>query len=166
MMFIKLSIGILLLRVATQKVYIWILRVSLVVITVWTTALFFWNIFQCDPVAKQWDYRIARGHCVGPEEVVAAAYALSAMTILSDWLFVRGLINRKMWVLLLTLTPGTTSRSHALERQNVQAGETNRHTHPQHWRIVSPSHARVCRFARLTAIQCQRRDAGAYPVSP
>ena len=165
-MFIKLSIGIFLLRLAAQKVYIWILRVSLVVITVWTTALFFWNIFQCDPVAKQWDYRIPRGHCVGPEEVVAAAYALSAMTVLSDWLFVRGLVDPKVWVSLLILPPGSTSRPHALERQNVQASEINRRTHSQHWRIVSPSYARVSRFPGLTVIQCQRRDTGAYPVSP
>lgn len=164
-MFIKLSIGIFLLQVATQRVYIWIIRVSLVMITAWTTALFFWNVFQCDPVAKQWDYRIARGHCVGPGEVVAAAYALSAMSILSDWLFVRGPIDRKPWVLLLSLPPGTTSRPHALERQNVQAGETNRHSHSQHWRVVSPSHTRACSFPGLTAIQCQRCDTGAYPVS-
>ncbi|KAI6782908.1 uncharacterized protein J7T54_002067 [Emericellopsis cladophorae] len=87
MMFIKLSIGIFLLRIASQAVYVWILRISLVIISVWSTVIFFWNIFQCDPVPKQWDYRIETGKCVPPEALVMAAYALSAMTIVSDWLY-------------------------------------------------------------------------------
>lgn len=88
MMFVKLSIGIFLLRLAAQKVYTWILRVSITVVTIWSLAIFFWNIFQCSPVDKQWDYRIIGGHCVPPGEIVSAAYAMTALTILSDWLYV------------------------------------------------------------------------------
>lgn len=89
MMFIKLSIGIFLLRLSVQRVYRMIILVSLVIITIWSTASFLWNLFQCNPVQKQWDFRIDSGHCVSATEVVAAAYALSVMTILSDWLYVR-----------------------------------------------------------------------------
>lgn len=88
MMFIKLSIGVLLLRLSVLKVYTWILRISLVVITIWSCVIFFWDIFQCNPVAKQWDFRIMGGHCVAAHQIVAAAYSISAMTILSDWLYV------------------------------------------------------------------------------
>lgn len=88
MMFIKLSIGVFLLQLSAQKVYRQILWVSLVVITIWSSVTFFWDVFQCKPVAKQWDYRVQHGHCVSAEEVVSAAYAVSVMTILSDWLFV------------------------------------------------------------------------------
>ncbi|SPN98900.1 related to integral membrane protein pth11 [Cephalotrichum gorgonifer] len=87
MMFIKLSIGIFLLRLAVQKVYRYILWASLVIITIWSLVLFFWNIFQCKPVEAQWDYAMIGGECVSITEVVAAAYALSVMTILSDWLY-------------------------------------------------------------------------------
>lgn len=87
-MFIKLSIGIFLLRLAVQKVYTWTLRISLVIIAVWSIVIFFWNIFQCNPVEKQWDYRITGGSCVDPEQIVSAAYAMSALNILSDWLYV------------------------------------------------------------------------------
>lgn len=90
MMFIKLSIGVFLLRITAQKSYIWLLRISLVVIAIWSIVIFFWNLFQCSPVDKQWDYRIRGGRCVRPEAIVAAAYALSAMTIISDWLYVSG----------------------------------------------------------------------------
>ncbi|KAK7953950.1 integral membrane family protein [Apiospora saccharicola] len=91
MMFIKLSIGIFLLRLATQKRYRYLIWGSLVVITIWSLALFFWNLFQCNPVPAQWDYTILerdpKAHCASGEEIVSAAYALSVMTILSDWLY-------------------------------------------------------------------------------
>lgn len=87
-MFIKLSIGVFLLRLSVQRVYQYIIWTSLIVITVWSVVIFLWDILQCHPVAKQWDYRVTGGHCVAPEQVVSAAYAISVMTILSDWLFV------------------------------------------------------------------------------
>ncbi|KAH7166157.1 hypothetical protein EDB81DRAFT_277022 [Dactylonectria macrodidyma] len=87
MMFIKLSIGVFLLRLSAQKVYTWILWVSLAIITVWSCVIFFWDIFQCSPVAKQWDFRITGGTCVTPDQIIAAAYSISVMTILSDWLY-------------------------------------------------------------------------------
>lgn len=88
MMFIKLSIGVFLLRLAVQNVYRYILWGSLVIVAIWSTVLFFWNLFQCKPVAGQWDYTIEDRKCVSADAIVAAAYALSVMTILSDWLYV------------------------------------------------------------------------------
>ncbi|KAG5975402.1 hypothetical protein E4U58_000982 [Claviceps cyperi] len=87
MMFIKLSIGFFLLRIATQKSYIWAIRIVLVIITLWSIGLFIWNLLQCTPIEKQWDFRITDGHCAGASEVLTAAYALSAMTIATDWFF-------------------------------------------------------------------------------
>ncbi|KAG6052407.1 hypothetical protein E4U17_005825 [Claviceps sp. LM77 group G4] len=87
MMFIKLSIGVFLLRIATQKPYIWAIRIVLVVITLWSIGLFIWNLLQCTPIEKQWDFRITDGQCAGASEVLTAAYALSVMTIVTDWFF-------------------------------------------------------------------------------
>ncbi|KAJ0388188.1 hypothetical protein COL922a_000819 [Colletotrichum nupharicola] len=87
MLFIKLSIGFFLLRLSTSMVYNWIIYVSLAIITVWSTVIFFWNIFQCSQVEAQWDYTILNSQCVSPKAVVAAAYSISVMTILSDWLY-------------------------------------------------------------------------------
>lgn len=87
MMFIKLSYAIFLLRFAVQKRYRWTLWASTIVVTIWSTVLFFWDIFQCNPVRAQWDYTIPGEHCVGSSQVVSAAYALSVMTIATDFLY-------------------------------------------------------------------------------
>ncbi|KAI1377203.1 hypothetical protein F4677DRAFT_48593 [Hypoxylon crocopeplum] len=91
MWLIKLSIGIFLLRLATQNRYRYTLYASIIVVGIWSIVLFFWNIFQCNPVAAQWDYTILENdknsHCVSADEIVNAAYALSVMNIVSDWLY-------------------------------------------------------------------------------
>ncbi|CAJ0554201.1 Ff.00g127130.m01.CDS01 [Fusarium sp. VM40] len=87
MMFIKLSIGVFLLRLCVKKVYNWIIWVSLTIISIWSIVLFFWNLFQCHPVEMQWDFRIKEGKCVSADQIVSAAYAISVMTVVSDWLY-------------------------------------------------------------------------------
>ncbi|KAL7797535.1 hypothetical protein V8C37DRAFT_279492 [Trichoderma ceciliae] len=87
MMFIKMSIGIFLLRVSARRVYNWIICVSLAMIMIWSLVIFFYDIFQCSPVQKQWDFRIQGGKCASPDDIIAAAYAISVMTIASDWLY-------------------------------------------------------------------------------
>lgn len=86
-MFIKLSIAIFLLRLAVERRYRWTLLGSMFVVAVWSTVLFFWNIFQCSPVQAQWEYTIPDLKCVTSEQIVSAAYALSVMTIITDWLY-------------------------------------------------------------------------------
>ncbi|KAI1464495.1 uncharacterized protein F4812DRAFT_156791 [Daldinia caldariorum] len=91
MWLIKLSIGIFLLRLATEKRYKYTLYGSLIIVSIWSVVLFFWNIFQCNPVSAQWDYTIlekdSNARCVSADEIVNAAYALSVMNIVSDWLY-------------------------------------------------------------------------------
>ncbi|KAL7625289.1 hypothetical protein AAE478_004505 [Parahypoxylon ruwenzoriense] len=91
MWLIKLSIGIFLLRLASQNRYKYTIYGSLIIVSIWSIVLFFWNMFQCNPVTAQWDYTILRNdpssHCVSADEIVNAAYALSVMNVLSDWLY-------------------------------------------------------------------------------
>lgn len=87
MMFIKLSLGVFLLRLATQKRYKWIIWISMGVVFIWSIALFFWDVFQCNPVAAQWDYTIPGLKCVDAQQIVNGAYALSVQNIVSDWLY-------------------------------------------------------------------------------
>lgn len=86
-MFIKLSIAIFLLRIAVKPTYIWILRISMVIIGIWSTAIFLFEVFQCSPVQAQWDFRIKNAKCPPQTSFVAAAYSISVMTVLSDWLY-------------------------------------------------------------------------------
>jgi len=87
MMFIKLSYAIFLLRLTVQRRYTYTLRASMFVVAIWSTVLFFWDIFQCKPVQAQWDYTIPGQVCVTSEQIVAAAYSFSVMTIVTDWLY-------------------------------------------------------------------------------
>ncbi|KAJ4388578.1 hypothetical protein N0V93_006036 [Gnomoniopsis smithogilvyi] len=87
MMFIKLSIGVFLLRLATQRRYRYTIWGSMGVIASMSTALFLWDIFQCNPVAAQWDYTIPGYQCASTSQVVNVAYSLSVLSILSDWLY-------------------------------------------------------------------------------
>lgn len=106
MMFVKLSIGVFLLRLSAKKVYSTIIKVSLVVVTLYTMGVFFWDVFQCMPVAKQWDYRITEGRCASGQDIINAAYAISVLTVVSDWFYVRDarLSRRKKKFALLTDT--------------------------------------------------------------
>lgn len=87
MMFIKLSIGVFLLRLATQRRYRWTIWGSMGIIASMSSALFLWDVFQCKPVAAQWDYTIPNYTCASTAQVVDVAYALSVLSILSDWLY-------------------------------------------------------------------------------
>lgn len=87
MMFIKLSIATFLLRLAVEPVYRWILYVSMAVVGIWSVVVFVWDIFQCSPVQAQWDYTIVGARCVTADQIVSAAYSISVMTIVTDWLY-------------------------------------------------------------------------------
>ncbi|PVH77743.1 hypothetical protein DL98DRAFT_389543, partial [Cadophora sp. DSE1049] len=87
MMTLKLSIAIFLLRIAVKPLYIWILRISIVVVAIWSIVIFMYDIFQCLPVQAQWDFTIENPKCVSGTSFVAAAYSISVMTIVTDWLY-------------------------------------------------------------------------------
>lgn len=87
--FYKLSVGTFLLRFAiTSRVYLWILRSSLVIVALWGIITFFSALFLCNPIRKQWDFRITTGYCRTRYVTLAIMTAQSAVSILSDWLFV------------------------------------------------------------------------------
>lgn len=86
-MFVKLSIAIFLLRIAVQKRYTWMLKISMGILTVWSLAIFFFQLFQCTPVQAQWDFRIPNSKCASSDSFVAATYAFSILTVLTDWFY-------------------------------------------------------------------------------
>ena len=87
MAFIKISIAIFLLRIATKRRYTYTLKISMVIITIWSLAIFLFEIFQCSPVPAQWDLSIKGAKCVSGDSFVAAAYSISVMTVITDWLY-------------------------------------------------------------------------------
>jgi hypothetical protein len=87
MMFIKLSIALFLLRIAVKRLYVWILRISMAVVAIWSVAIWIYELFQCIPVEAQWNYTIKNAKCDSGPSFVAAAYSISVMTIVTDWLY-------------------------------------------------------------------------------
>jgi hypothetical protein len=81
MLFIKLSIALFLLRIAVQRRYVWILRISMVIIAIWSVVIWFYDLFQCIPVQAQWDFTIKGAKCVSGPSFIAAAYSISVMTV-------------------------------------------------------------------------------------
>jgi hypothetical protein len=59
----------------------------MVVFTFWTVPIFFFQIFQCKPVAAQWDLEMPNSWCAPPESFVAGAYAFAVLTLLSDFFY-------------------------------------------------------------------------------
>ncbi|KAF8860571.1 hypothetical protein BDZ45DRAFT_724503 [Acephala macrosclerotiorum] len=107
MMFIKLSIAIFLLRIAIQRPYIWILRISMVVVAIWSIAIFIYELFQCIPIAAQWDFTIKNAKCESGNSFAAAAYSISVMTIVTDWLYAL-LPIPMIWKVQMSLQAKTT----------------------------------------------------------
>lgn len=87
MALVKLSIGFFLLRISVQRRYIYILHVTMIILCLGSTAIFLFDIFQCTPVAAQWDFTIPNARCTSASGFVAAAYVFSVLAILSDWVF-------------------------------------------------------------------------------
>jgi hypothetical protein len=83
--FVKISIGLLMLRIVVARRYTYIIIGSMVLVALWSLAEWFFVIFQCRPVRFQWDATIEGGICTG--NFISAALAFSAMSIVSDWFY-------------------------------------------------------------------------------
>ncbi|KAK0113325.1 hypothetical protein ONS95_013581 [Cadophora gregata] len=86
--FMRLSIGIFILRIMTQKSYIWIIRATLILITLATVMNFFYTIFQCAPIKYFWlQFSGLKGKCLPAPQVQALSIAFSAVSAAADIIF-------------------------------------------------------------------------------
>jgi len=86
--FMRLSIGIFILRIMTQKAYIWTIRVTLFIITLATVMNFFYTIFQCAPIKFFWlQFSGLKGKCLPAPQVQALSIAFSAVSATADIVF-------------------------------------------------------------------------------
>ena len=82
---LKVSIGLFLLRVATNKIHIWIVRMVMVLAAVFGFAFFFVLVFQCWPISDWWSLDINQKHCIKPDIVVGLTYGVSGLNVIADW---------------------------------------------------------------------------------
>jgi len=88
-LFIKLSIGFLLLRIAARRLYRYTLYGSMGIMTVWTFVAFLIILLQCRPMKLSWDPNWSAstegGHCMDRIIFRNLTYAFSAIDIFFDW---------------------------------------------------------------------------------
>lgn len=85
MIFSKLSIGFLLLRISVKRVHTWILYAAMLISVVAGGTFFFVTVFQCNPVYYFWARRNPSGTCVPNAVIVGLAYTYSVFSIISDF---------------------------------------------------------------------------------
>ncbi|KAI4654176.1 uncharacterized protein J4E78_007221 [Alternaria triticimaculans] len=86
--FLKMSIGIFLLRIARDRTHRMILWIALIAIQVYSVYFFFVFTFQCWPVSFFWEqFRGGKGHCIPSRFVVNSFYGYSALSCVTDWTF-------------------------------------------------------------------------------
>ncbi|EOD51156.1 putative integral membrane protein [Neofusicoccum parvum UCRNP2] len=90
-LFIKLGIAYMLLRVAVNLVHLWLIRIVTAIYVVVSLAVDLYVILQCSPVEANWDYSLlaaGTGHCGPVSVVVNLTYLITATNIVTDWFYV------------------------------------------------------------------------------
>lgn len=80
---VKISVGFFLLRIARNKIHIWIIRVTMLLCGLFGTAITFVFIFQCHPVSDWWSLDHSR--CLPQTTIAGLTYGFSALNIVADW---------------------------------------------------------------------------------
>jgi hypothetical protein len=86
MIFAKMSIGFLLLRISIKRIHTWILYAAMMTSIVAGGTFFFVIVFQCEPVYYFWD-KTNPGTCLANDAIVALGYVYSIFSIISDFTF-------------------------------------------------------------------------------
>ncbi|KAI0127605.1 hypothetical protein BJ170DRAFT_380675 [Xylariales sp. AK1849] len=86
MIFSKISIGCLLLRVAVRRLHTWIIYGAMTITVVTCAVFFFVTVFQCQPVSYFWE-KHQDGSCVNIEVIIGLAYLYSSCAVLTDFTF-------------------------------------------------------------------------------
>jgi hypothetical protein len=87
-MALKMSIGIMLLRLTVKPVQRCIVYIVLVITEVYCVFFFMLFVLQCQPSSYFWtQYTGGKGKCLDPQIAVNATYAYSAIACLGDWIF-------------------------------------------------------------------------------
>ena len=83
---VKLSVGLLLYRIAAAPVYRHTVMISIIIVVVWSLATVMIIALQCQPLSFAWGGS-KTGKCFNPSVLVKTGYAFSAMDIASSWLY-------------------------------------------------------------------------------
>lgn len=89
--FTKTAIGVMLLRIVRQtRRYIYLIWASIAINLVLCTLVFFFCLFQCQPISYSWRQIIPteKGSCgISPDTIVTLGYVLSVDSIVLDFFY-------------------------------------------------------------------------------
>lgn len=117
-MAVKLSIGLMLLRILLERWHRTLIYTSLSILELYSVAYFFLFVFQCYPPSWFWErfQGVSDGKCMATAVIINATYAYSAITIVIDitfallpWVMVRSLTMNRRTKLLVAIVLGLAS---------------------------------------------------------
>lgn len=117
-MAVKLSIGLMLLRVLLERWQRTLIYACLGVLELYSVAYFFLFVFQCYPPSWFWERLQGSrgGSCMNTTVIINATYAYSAITIVIDltfamlpWVMIRSLTMSRRIKLLVAIVLGLAS---------------------------------------------------------
>lgn len=83
---VRASVGVLLLRLTTQRGFIWFIRAIIIANVIFTTTFFFILLFQCSPPQYFWRQLYgASGKCYNRLITTNSVTVYSILSALSDW---------------------------------------------------------------------------------
>ena len=86
MIIVKLSIGLLLLRLTINKIHIWILYIMMALSAITGIVFFFVTMFQCFPVSFFWN-KAEAGSCIDVHILEGLTYLYGAINAITDFTF-------------------------------------------------------------------------------
>ena len=84
---LKIALGIFLLRVASKKAHVWIIRLLMIGTIVFGTSYFFLMLLQCNPISQFWTVSPSSPKCMNPKIITSTTYVASGITAFADWTF-------------------------------------------------------------------------------
>lgn len=107
----KVSVGVFLLRAATKRAHVLIIRSTILLTSLFGGIYFVLAIFQCQPISAFWEHTPGHESCMGASVVLGTSYTSATLNSIADWTFgtlpyfiVRGLDlprNQKVLVALI-----------------------------------------------------------------
>jgi len=83
----KVALGLFILRVATKRVHIWIIRLVMGATVGFGGAFAFIVLFQCWPIHAFWTLNPNDGRCIDVNVLMGLTYCISALNVVADWTF-------------------------------------------------------------------------------
>lgn len=82
--FIKISVALLLLRVAVNPVFRYIIHAIIIIVALWSVVTVLLVALQCIPLELSWNPAAGKGTCLSGTQITHIGFAFSALDIGSD----------------------------------------------------------------------------------